>query len=78
MAERDGMKKMLGGSDLMKEYDFSQGVKGKYAKRYAEGTNVVVLDPDVAEFFPDHDAVNESLRSLASIIRRRSKAAHRK
>jgi hypothetical protein len=75
--ECDGMKKMRSDPDLLKEYDFSRGVRGKYAKRYAEGTNVV-LDPDVAEFFPDHDSVNESLRSLASIIRRRSKAGHRK
>jgi hypothetical protein len=72
------MKKICNDLDLLKEYDFSRGVRGKYAKRYAEGTNVVVLDPDVAEFFPDHDSVNESLRSLASIIRRRSKAGRRK
>jgi uncharacterized DUF497 family protein len=52
------------------EYDFSEGVRGKYAKRYAEGTNVVVLDPDVAEYFRDHQAVNDSLRSLIGIIRR--------
>ena len=72
------MKKMRDDHDLLKEYDFSRGVRGKYAKRYAEGTNVVVLDPDVAEFFPDHDSVNESLRSLAPIIRKRSQASHRK
>jgi len=65
---------------MLEEYDFSKGVRGKYAKRYAEGTNVVVLDPDVAEYFPDHQAVNDSLRSLIAIIRRQSKtepaAAH--
>jgi hypothetical protein len=45
-------------------YDFSGGVRGKYAARYAEGTNVVVLAPDVAEVFPDSIAVNEALRTL--------------
>jgi len=44
------------------EYDFSKGVRGKYAKRYAEGTNVVVLDPDVAAAFPTAEAVNRALR----------------
>ena len=70
----DAMKKMRNDPDLLAEYDFSKGVRGKYAKRYAQGTNVVVIDPDVAEYFPDHDAVNESLRSLIAVIQRRSKA----
>ncbi len=37
---------------MLEEYDFSGGIRGKYAQRYAEGTNVVVIDPDVAEYFP--------------------------
>ncbi len=49
------------------DYDFSSGVRGKYAARYAEGTNVVVLSPDVAEIFPDSEAVNEALRTLVRI-----------
>jgi hypothetical protein len=53
--------------DMLAEYDFSQGVRGKYAKRYADGTNVVVLSPDVAEFFPDSDAVNAALQVLVDI-----------
>ena len=65
------MKKMRNDPDMLEEYDFSRGVRGKYAKRYAEGTNVVVIDPDVAEYFPDHDSVNESLRHLVSIIKTR-------
>lgn len=69
------MKRMRNDPDLLQEYDFSRGVRGKYAKRYAEGTNVIVLDPDVAEYFPDHDSVNESLRSLVRIIKRRRKVA---
>ena len=76
------MKRMRNDPDMLEEYDFSKGVRGKYAKRYAEGTNVVVIDPDIAEYFPDHDSVNESLRSLVSIIKRRKKArasaAHRR
>lgn len=55
------------------EYDFSRGVRGKYARRYAQGTNVVVLEPDVAKVFPSAEAVNRSLRALADIIRQRKK-----
>jgi hypothetical protein len=61
--------------NMLKEYDFSTGVQGKYAKRYAEGTNVVVIEPDVAKVFPDHDSVNQALRSLVEIIRRQKKLA---
>ncbi|HNY77965.1 MAG: hypothetical protein RBS72_06650 [Sedimentisphaerales bacterium] len=69
------MKRMQEDPDMLKEYDFTKGVQGKYAQRYAEGTNVVVIDPDVAEVFPDHDSVNQALRSLAEIIRRQKKPA---
>jgi len=65
------MKKMSNDPDLLEEYDFRGGVRGKYADRYAEGTNVVVIDPDVVEYFPDHDAVNDALRGLAAIIKKR-------
>ena len=57
------------GDDMRPEYDFSKGVRGKYAARFAEGTNVVVLDPDVADIFPTPTSVNEALRALAKIIR---------
>ena len=53
------------------EYDFSNGIRGKYAARYAEGTNVVVLSPDVAEIFPNAEAVNEALRTLVRISGKR-------
>jgi hypothetical protein len=43
-------------------YDFSKGVKGKYAERYKEGINIVLLDPDIAKEFPDAAAVNDALR----------------
>src|SRR5262249_15012793 len=61
--------------EMLAEYDFSKGVRGKYARRYARGSNVVLLDPDVAKLFPNADAVNSSLRSLAEIIRRRKSLA---
>jgi hypothetical protein len=53
--------------DLRPEYDFSQlkgGVRGKYVERYREGTNLILLDPDVAAAFPDAKAVNNALRQL--------------
>jgi hypothetical protein len=46
------------------EYDFSEGVRGKYAGRFADGTNLVLLDPDVAIEFPTAASVNKSLREL--------------
>ncbi len=64
-----------GPADLAPEYDFSNGVRGKYAKRYAQGSNVVVLEPDVAKCFPDRESVNRSLRALAGIIQMRRKKA---
>ena len=48
--------------DLLEEYDFSNAEIGKYAKRYAEGTNVVVLEPDVAAVFKTAESVNRALR----------------
>ena len=69
------MKRMQKDPDMLEEYDFTEGVQGKYAKRYAGGTNVVVIEPDVAKVFPDHDSVNQALRSLVEIIRRQKKLA---
>ena len=54
--------------DMRDEYDFSGGVRGKYVNRFAKGSNVVVLDPDVAQIFTDSESVNQALRALASII----------
>ncbi len=61
--------------ELREEYDFSQlegGVRGKYVDRYRTGTNLVLLDPDVAKAFPDDEAVNEALRLLIKIAQRGS------
>jgi len=67
------MKIMSNDPDMLEEYDFSKGIRGKYAKRYSKGTNVVIIDPDVAEVFPDHESVNDALRSLIPIIKKREK-----
>jgi hypothetical protein len=53
--------------DILPQYDFSGGVRGKYAARYREGTNVVLLEPDVAQRFPDAASVNRALRVLAEV-----------
>jgi hypothetical protein len=62
-------------NEMLPEYDFSQGVRGRYARRYGRRTNMVMLEPDVAKAFPNAEAVNSSLRSLAEIIRRRKSLA---
>ncbi len=60
-------------TEMLDEYDFSHGVVGKYARQYAEGTNIVLLDPDVAKVFPNSEAVNQALRAIAQIIQQRSR-----
>ena len=55
------------------EYDFSQGVRGKHAARYAAGSNVFVLAPDVARQFQTADDVNETLRAVAKLVECRRK-----
>jgi hypothetical protein len=55
---------------MRREYDFSKGVRGVTAARYAEGANVVVIDPKVLDVFPDGRTVNEALRALAPVLRR--------
>jgi hypothetical protein len=72
------MKKGTRDKEMRDHYDFTRGVRGKYARRYAEGTNVVMLDPDVARLFPNRETVNETLRAVARIVqiqeRRRGRA----
>jgi len=60
-------------SEMRPEYDFSSGVRGKFASRFPEGSNLIVLDPDVAEIFEDSEAVNRALRTLAHAVRRERK-----
>ena len=59
--------------DLRKEYrreDFGRGVRGKYYRDYAKGTNLVLLRPEVAQAFPTADAVNDALQSLIDVATR--------
>jgi hypothetical protein len=58
--------------DLRSEYDFASmkgGLRGKHYERYRKGSNVVLLQPDVAEAFPTEDAVNEALRGILRTTR---------
>ena len=62
------------GDELRAEYDFTKmrsGVRGKYAEGYTAGSNVVVLDTDVAKAFPTSESVNEALRLLIEIAERK-------
>ncbi|KZL50685.1 hypothetical protein [Nodularia spumigena] len=59
--------------ELRPEYDFAQmkgEIRGKYVERYRTGTNLVLLDPDVAQAFPNDEAVNEALRLLIQVAQR--------
>jgi hypothetical protein len=55
--------------EMRPEYDFSGGVRGKYYEAYQQSTNVIVLDPDVAEVFRDSASVNEALRLLTKLAK---------
>jgi hypothetical protein len=72
------MKKNNRRSQMRPHYDFTAGVRGKYARRYAEGTNVVLLDPDVARVFRDSEAVNETPRAAAQIVQIQEKRRSRR
>ena len=61
------MKRMPKDPDLLEEYDFNKGVQGKYADRFREGTNLVLLDRDIAEAFPSDEAVNTALRLVMQL-----------
>ena len=64
---------------LRREYDVSKlkgGVRGKYAKRFQQGTNLVLLSPDVVRYFPDESSVNAALRSLVGIAKAGLRRAH--
>lgn len=73
--------KLAADADTMRpEYDFSNAVRGVTAARYAQGTNIVRLEPDVAALFPDSRAVNEALRTLARLgrVSPRARARHKR
>jgi hypothetical protein len=57
--------------EILPEYDFKRGSPNKFASRYAAGSAVIVLEPDVAAAFPSSGEVNEALRALAGIVQKR-------
>jgi hypothetical protein len=71
-------KKNPTSSEMRVEYDFREGVRGKHAAQYAAGTNVVVIEPDVAAEFPTAEEVNETLRTVAQLLQRRRRSIKRK
>ena len=60
------------------EYDFSGGVRGVTAKRHAQGSNIVAIDPAVMDVFPDAAAVNEALRTMARVLRHKPRGGSRR
>lgn len=71
-------KKQIADSDTLRsEYDFRAARRGVTSARYAQGANVVVVDPDLRDVFPDGPAVNEALRALAPLLREQQGASKR-
>jgi hypothetical protein len=64
------VKGQAGDGDILPEYDFTGAVRGKYYERFRQNSNVVLLDPDVSEAFPNSASVNQALRALASVARK--------
>lgn len=79
MKKTSRRKRRTGDRDTMRpEYDFSQAVRGVTAARYAQGANVVVIDPDILDVFPTSTSVNEALRALAPALRQSRPAVARR
>ena len=62
-------RKVDSGEEMLPEYDFSRGERGRYAKRFSKGSNIVVVAPDLVDVFPTSDSVNEALREVANLRR---------
>ena len=72
-------RKSAADADTMRpEYDFSRAVRGVTAERYAQGANVVVIDPAVLDVFPNGTSVNEALRALAPVLRKKRRTVARR
>ncbi len=61
--------------EMRPEYDFCEGVRGKYASAYSAGTKLVRLDPEISEAFPDSESVNDALRSVLPVAKRARKVS---
>jgi hypothetical protein len=76
MKKKAGRRNGKDKRDTMRpEYDFSAATRGVTAARYAAGANVVVIDPEVLDVFPDSGTVNNALRALAPVLRQQRRAA---
>jgi hypothetical protein len=78
MKKESGPKRRNG---MRREYNLSQlqgGVRGKYYRRAAAGTNLVLIEPDLAKLFPDSEAVNRALRVLADAVRAATSSKRRR
>jgi len=78
--KRRNMKKVknqAANDDMRPEYAFSGAVRGKYYERFRQSSNVVLLDPDVSEAFPNSESVNQALRALASAARKSGRVMRR-
>ena len=64
-------------TEMLDEYDFTGGVRGKYVDRFAQRKNVIMLEPDVAEVFTDSESVNQALRGLLPVIQKQAEKVHR-
>jgi hypothetical protein len=79
MKKNSSRKRRTDKRDTMRpEYDFSRAVRGVTAARYAQGANVVVIDPDILDVFPTGASVNEALRALAPVLRQNRPVAARR
>lgn len=64
-------------NDMRPEYDFSGAVRGKYYERFRQSSNVVVLEPDVSQAFPNSASVNQALRALVTVARKSARVVRR-
>jgi len=78
MKKIDRRRKQADRDTMRPEYDFSDAVRGVTAARYAQGANVVVIDPAVLDVFPNGTSVNEALRALAPVIRQKRRTVTRR
>jgi hypothetical protein len=79
MKKNSRHKRQAADRDTMRpEYDFSRAVRGVTAARYAQGANVVVIDPAVLDVFPNGTSVNEALRALAPVLRQKRRTVARR
>ncbi len=76
-AKEENMNKKTNEEDeMLDEYDFTGGVRGKYVNRIANRNKTIILEPDVAEVFTDSESVNQALRGLLPIIQKQAEKVH--